>query len=140
MVNTGKRKFIFSFQERFLMEKWMAAINISRKTAQERLYSITGNVKNILRIIQMFDNQPESFQDEITVQFMNRLHEGEDWENLEELLLVCTALKEDLIKVSFFLAYRYLLFIRHSTRVSFRTHRATISLPSTWKPHTLSLL
>ena len=89
------------------MEKWLAAINISRKTAQEQLFSITGKVKNILRIIQMFDNQPESLRDEIAVQFNDWLHDGEDWESLEELLQVCTDLKEDLIKVSDFVQ-RYL--------------------------------
>ena len=50
-IDTGKRKFNFSFQERFLMEKWLSAFNISRKTAQEQLYSITGKTKNILRIV-----------------------------------------------------------------------------------------
>ena len=74
------------------MEKWLAAINISRKTAQEQLFSITGKVKNILRIVSMFDNQRESLEDEVTVQFNDWLHDDEDWEALEELLQVCTDL------------------------------------------------
>ena len=71
------RKYIFFFSEHHLMEKWLAAINISRKTAQERILSITGTVKNILRIIAMFDNDRTHLEEEITMQFNDRLCDGE---------------------------------------------------------------
>jgi hypothetical protein len=55
----GERKFIFTSEFKYEIEKWCEALNISRKTTKEMKASISKKPKNISKLITIFENKGE---------------------------------------------------------------------------------
>ena len=56
VIDTGKKKYTFCATTRYIVDMWAEAIRMSRKTAKERSLSITGGVKNIFKIVTLFEH------------------------------------------------------------------------------------
>ena len=59
-IDTGKKKYVFSAATRYIVDMWVEAIRMSRKTSKERSLSITGDFKNIFKIITLYENDREA--------------------------------------------------------------------------------
>lgn len=47
IIDSGKKKLHLNVNNRFELERWVEALEISMQTAKERLLSLTGAIKNI---------------------------------------------------------------------------------------------
>ena len=54
IIDTGFSLFHLNFSRKFDLEKWREAIKCSMQTARESRLSITGNCKNICKLIHDF--------------------------------------------------------------------------------------
>ncbi len=58
-VDMGERKFIFTSEFKYELEKWCEALNISRKTTKEIKASISKKPKNIAKLLGIFEKEGE---------------------------------------------------------------------------------
>ena len=82
------------------MERWVEAIKMSRKTAHERLYSITKQNRNIYRILQLFESGRAELKDEVEHSVLDALNAVTSSSPLQDLLATCQTITEDLIQAS----------------------------------------
>ena len=55
IIDHGKNQPHLNVDNRFELERWVEAIQISMQTAKEKQLSLTGACKNISKIVIMFD-------------------------------------------------------------------------------------
>jgi len=55
----GERKFIFTSEFKYEIEKWCEALNISRKTTKEIKASISKKPRNISKLLGIFETEGE---------------------------------------------------------------------------------
>jgi len=67
-------------------------------TAKEKQQSLSGNVKNISKLVTLFDTNEDIVRQQIESEYEEKLPlEKEDWEDVDSLLLVCSELKDDMM-------------------------------------------
>ncbi len=64
-VDMGERKFIFTSEFNYEIEKWCEALNISRKTTKQIKASISKKPKNISKLRAVFEKEGEEIIKEI---------------------------------------------------------------------------
>ena len=97
IIDTGSKMFHLNAEHRFELERWVEAIELSMQTARERQLSITGACKNISSLVALYDENPSIVKQKVEDQFENALPPTKNWEDVESLLEMCTALREDMI-------------------------------------------
>jgi len=101
IVDTGKKLFHLNTDHRFDLERWVEAIELSMQTARERQLSITGACKNISALVTLYDKNEDYVKQQIEDQYERVIPRTKDWDDVESLLEICTALREDMITVSY---------------------------------------
>lgn len=97
-IDAGPKKYEFIAPARFVCEKWVEALELSKKTAKIKKYSITGNVKNISKIVTLYELDRDELRDDIEVEVDDKLNENE-FDDIMELLEVCTVIRDDMIMI-----------------------------------------
>lgn len=64
-IDMGERKFIFTSEFQYELEKWCEALNISRRTTKEMKASISKKPKNIARLNYIYEKEGEEKLKEI---------------------------------------------------------------------------
>ena len=55
IIDTGKKQFHFNTENKFDMERWVEAIELSMQTAYDKKMSLTGACKNISVLVAAYD-------------------------------------------------------------------------------------
>lgn len=66
-IDMGERKFIFTSEFKYELEKWCEALNISRKTTKEMKASISKKPKNIAKLLSIFEKEGEEKLKEVAI-------------------------------------------------------------------------
>ena len=100
---------------------------MSRKTSKERSLSITGDVKNIFKIITLYENDRPALDLHMTQKTEQFIPPGMEWDSVEHLLLACSTLKDELFKVTAPRRDEVTLCCRYTTLAWCKNHRERTS-------------
>lgn len=64
-IDSGPKMHEFMSTKKYKLQQWTEAIQLSMRTANERLYSITGSIKNISKIVTQFEMDAHELSEEL---------------------------------------------------------------------------
>jgi hypothetical protein len=97
LIDTGTNLYHLNTPHRFDLEKWLEAILCSMQTARETKLSMTGRCRNISRTIQLYDQDQDKTRESIRTNANKVLPQTSRYEDVDQLLEICTQMKDDLI-------------------------------------------
>jgi len=98
-IEAGPKKYEFMSQTKFIVQKWVEAIQLAKRTASERLYSITGSIKNISKIVTQFEIDADQLADSLKKEAREIFPEDKSYDSLEDLLSDCSKLSKEFFSI-----------------------------------------
>jgi hypothetical protein len=95
----GLNKYEFSSNTKYILQQWIEAIELSKKTANERLYSITGSSKNISKIVTEFEIDADQLAETLRKEVKEIFPDDRKWETIDDLLDACSKLSQEFFSV-----------------------------------------
>lgn len=85
-IDSGAKKYDFMSTTKYIIQEWMEAIELAKRTADERKHSITGAIKNISRIVTEFEMDADLLAENLKREAKEMFPDNKEWESLDELL------------------------------------------------------
>lgn len=98
-IDAGPKKYEFMSTTKFLLQQWIEALELAKRTANEKLYSITGSIKNISKIVTQFEIDADLLADELSDEARAMFPHDYKYESIEELLDKCTKLSQEFFSI-----------------------------------------
>jgi len=98
-IDAGPKKYEFSSTTKYVLQRWVEAIELAKKTANERLYSITGTGKNIAKIVTQYEIDSDQLGDKLKKEALEIFSKDKDWETIDDLLEDCSKLSQEFFSI-----------------------------------------
>lgn len=85
-IDAGPKKYEFMSSTKFVLQEWQEAIELGKRTASERLYSITGSIKNISMIVTEFEMDADRLSSKLIEEAKEIFPDTKIWDSLDSLL------------------------------------------------------
>lgn len=86
MIDAGAKKYELMSTTKFLVQQWREAMELAKRTASERLYSITGSIKNISLIVTEFEIDRDELTQKLKNEVKKEFPEDKEWKVVDDLL------------------------------------------------------
>lgn len=98
-IDAGPKKYEFMSSKKFLLQQWIEAIELAKRTANEKLYSITGSIKNISKIVTQFEIDSDQLAEQLKKEAKDIFPEDKKYEGLDQMLESCSELSKDFFSI-----------------------------------------
>lgn len=98
-IDAGPKKYEFMSTKKYVIQNWIEALQLAKRTASERQSSITGTIKNISKIVTEFEIDSDELGEKLKNEAKEKFHEDKDWDNLDEFLEECTTLSQEFFSI-----------------------------------------
>ena len=98
-IDAGPKKYEFQSQTKFILQEWQEAIELGKRTASERLYSITGSIKNISMIVTEFEMDADRLSERLTLEAKEIFSDNKVWDSLDSMLNDWTKLSQEFFSI-----------------------------------------
>ena len=93
----GQKQRKLIFDKRATFDTWEEALLLARQTVAEKKKFEEQNVKDISRLVRVYDKNSDKLEQEINEKFIVPL--GRNWEHADKLLELCSELQKELLQV-----------------------------------------
>ena len=98
-IDAGPKKYEFISATKFVLQEWQEAIELGKRTASERLYSITGSIKNISMIVTEFEMDADRLSEKLNAEAKEIFPDTKVWDNLDNMLNDWTKLSQEFFSI-----------------------------------------
>jgi hypothetical protein len=99
MIDAGAKKYELMSNTKFLVQQWREAMELAKRTANERLYSITGTIKNISLIVTEFEIDRDELTQKLKNEVKKTFPEDKQWKVVDDLLEHCEKLSKEFFSI-----------------------------------------
>lgn len=105
VLDVGKKKYEFIAPTKFMAQQWVEAIECSHRTSSENRQSITGQIKNISKIVTLYELDRDALKDDILEGVKEKLQTMDidskyiEFEEIHLLLELCTQISDEMVTI-----------------------------------------
>ena len=95
-IDAGPKKYEFMSTTKYTIQQWLEALQLSKRTASERQYSITGSIKNISKIVTEHEIDADRLEERLKIEAKEIFPDDKEWEYIDHLLDECNKFSKEL--------------------------------------------
>lgn len=99
MIDAGPKKYELMSTTKYVVQQWIEAIELAKRTASERLYSITGSIKNISMIVTEFEMDSHLLSENLKKEAEQIFPKDKNWASIDDLLEDCSKLSKEFFSI-----------------------------------------